>query len=739
MTDNDKTTSRQILCPGVVLEKSQETIGKQNLYILKVEVQVFQEADFCVDFTGSTKIKIEGNPGLVCKVKVMPFSKITVVKLILEKGWSLKTKFQCSMDLPSIDLQKQKLIPMVQAIDKELEKSGGLENYDLHAIDENHILEYLKKVEGSFIDHDFKPKSDSVSPDPAFCVVNLRCIPHWRKAKYLLLTTDECKKTSSLPSVIANGIKPSDVIQGQITNSWLLSAFSALADFPNLIKRVIITKEPNEYGLYKIKLWHTSKWINIVVDDYIPCLPFGNPLFTQNNSKEFWPMLIEKAFAKRYGSYSKLVTGTPKSAFIDLTSCPTFIFNLKEQQVKDWLEKNELYKMLQSWKKASYAIVLSSNTTKLGLDIGISLDHSFTLLSIHRKEQIMILRNPKPNSNFSGKYKEDSENWTTELKSAINPVFNMEYQYLSFDEFLTYFKSITVCKINRWNELSVKGKFVRSIDTTDGKTEVFSSRWYYKVTLDKPTKLIIGIHQTDENMTGVKETSPYIDIGLGVLNIFKDVYQYITFENPSYERDVYLELKLEPGIYCIIPKSSGLNLQDAIDLSAFTDDFDSDNMRAVMKDTFEKLDMEDKGYLTFEEIKQFYSYFYKTITEEEIIALFTEKKPEIFDSDYESKTTFKFFTLVYKSIYDSYSVDDKAIFLEKIGYTKDLQSIRNRLFGITIHSDQPVELSTDDALKNGIDETMIKLLLKNEGIDIYTGEKIVLTEKQVIPCQYYNR
>ena len=45
--------------------------------------------------------------------------------------------------------------------------------------------------------------------------------------------------------------------------------------------------------------------------------------------------LIEKAFAKSFGSYLALEKGTSRSALIDLTKCPVFTFDF---QSKDTLE-----------------------------------------------------------------------------------------------------------------------------------------------------------------------------------------------------------------------------------------------------------------------------------------------------------------------------------------------------------------------------------------------------------------
>ena len=45
----------------------------------------------------------------------------------------------------------------------------------------------------------------------------------------------------------------------------------------------------------------------IVVDDYFPCNKENNqPAFSKNNGSELWVMVLEKAYAKCYGSYENI-------------------------------------------------------------------------------------------------------------------------------------------------------------------------------------------------------------------------------------------------------------------------------------------------------------------------------------------------------------------------------------------------------------------------------------------------
>ncbi|CAG2168962.1 unnamed protein product, partial [Oppiella nova] len=91
------------------------------------------------------------------------------------------------------------------------------------------------------------------------------------------------------------------------SNQPLFHATSILYSVPKLFDRVINPLQnlnPNNYaGIWKFRFWKFGQWIDIVIDDRLPTYK-GRLLFMQClDGSEFWAALLEKAYAKLYGSY----------------------------------------------------------------------------------------------------------------------------------------------------------------------------------------------------------------------------------------------------------------------------------------------------------------------------------------------------------------------------------------------------------------------------------------------------
>lgn len=94
-----------------------------------------------------------------------------------------------------------------------------------------------------------------------------------------------------------------------------------MAENPKLIRRLFCSEEVSEEGIYSIWMNVFGEWVNIVIDDYIP-VKGNQPAFSRAHGPELWVLLLEKAYAKIYGSYEIIEGGNPAIALSDLTGAP---------------------------------------------------------------------------------------------------------------------------------------------------------------------------------------------------------------------------------------------------------------------------------------------------------------------------------------------------------------------------------------------------------------------------------
>jgi hypothetical protein len=65
---------------------------------------------------------------------------------------------------------------------------------------------------------------------------------------------------------------------------------------------------------YNVKIFEGAGWKSIFIDDSIPCSPLGTAAFlSSSDAYECFPLLLEKAFAKYFGSYGHLALNSERS------------------------------------------------------------------------------------------------------------------------------------------------------------------------------------------------------------------------------------------------------------------------------------------------------------------------------------------------------------------------------------------------------------------------------------------
>eukprot|EP00656_Telonema_subtile_P039753 TRINITY_DN44838_c0_g1_i1.p1 TRINITY_DN44838_c0_g1~~TRINITY_DN44838_c0_g1_i1.p1 ORF type:complete len:424 (-),score=121.91 TRINITY_DN44838_c0_g1_i1:40-1311(-) len=261
-----------------------------------------------------------------------------------------------------------------------------------------------------------------------------------------------------------------------------------------------------------------GRWVTIVVDDYFPVMaakPFKPhageavwwlPCFArmsrsdlQHGLKEYWPMLIEKAFAKLFGSYAALEGGRMGDVLQYLSGGLNSMLVLSsETSAADLWHKFQ--KVLEGPRPGQLLAMLRNDQTDGGLEspagFGLYGGHCYSVLQLvqHGELQLVQVRNPWGLGEWTGQFsRTDTASWKRhpELKAEAERVTGCSlYQgsteekgvfWMPFEAFVSWFQ-VEVCDTGRTERqcTTVRGQWHAGLTCggrLDNKESWVSSGW----------------------------------------------------------------------------------------------------------------------------------------------------------------------------------------------------------------------------------------------------------------------
>ncbi|XP_074172231.1 calpain-10 isoform X3 [Rhinolophus sinicus] len=141
------------------------------------------------------------------------------------------------------------------------------------------------------------------------------------------------------PRLFPDNPQEGQVKQGLLGDCWFLCACAALQKSRHLLEQVSATVIPpgqpswldqTYRGSFTCRVWQFGHWVEVTIDDRLPCLA-GRLCFSRCQREDvFWLPLLEKVYAKVYGSYEHLWAGQVAEALVDLTGGLAERWNLKD-------------------------------------------------------------------------------------------------------------------------------------------------------------------------------------------------------------------------------------------------------------------------------------------------------------------------------------------------------------------------------------------------------------------------
>ncbi|XP_075057082.1 calpain-8-like [Mixophyes fleayi] len=286
------------------------------------------------------------------------------------------------------------------------------------------------------------------------------------------------------PQFIVDDISLFDIEQTQLGDCWVLSAMGALTLNPNLMKDIIPSSQKfttNYAGIFHFRLWHLGEWVDIVIDDLLPFLNGQYFSVRPSCQNEFWPCLLEKAYAKLLGSYQNLHWGNPADAFANFTGGVTMTFDLQSDSVP----QNDLWHMVSTATRDTLMACINDTrdiaprnrsssvptlnekaddrksslpTNKLAenvyLNNGLVDRHAYCITDIvqvqFRKGIVKLIRiwNPWGHGEWAGSWNDKSP-WWKELKEedrkTLQKIKDDGEFWMSWEDFLCEFSRLILC------------------------------------------------------------------------------------------------------------------------------------------------------------------------------------------------------------------------------------------------------------------------------------------------------
>ena len=173
---------------------------------------------------------------------------------------------------------------------------------------------------------------------------------------------------------------------GGLGNCWFLAAASSLATRPEIFKFVCPPDQESGFqaGIFKFRFWRYGEWVEVVIDDRLPTRG-GRLIMNESDAmNEFWPALLEKAYAKIHGNYGALDWGQEMDAFIDFTgACIEFFSSYTDEPVPD-----KIFPILYKAGQLRGLMSCSFNTQEKGLYTGHAYSITKVILLRHDGKEI---------------------------------------------------------------------------------------------------------------------------------------------------------------------------------------------------------------------------------------------------------------------------------------------------------------------------------------------------------------
>ncbi|XP_060076489.1 calpain-5-like [Ylistrum balloti] len=254
------------------------------------------------------------------------------------------------------------------------------------------------------------------------------------------------------PVLVSDGTSKYDIGQRSIGTCWFLAAVTNIADKPNLMRQVIpadayLVGKPEYDGVFHCRFWRYGVWEDVYIDDYLPIV-YDNVVYgahSDTDENEMWVALLEKAFAKCYGSYEDVTGGQSAASFVALTSGVPEEIDLRSGEVTP----NEVFVRVTNAHRSGAMVACAVPGELMGFN-GLIGNHEYTLTksTVINGNRLLLVRNPWGRGEWKGAWSDGSPEWLSVSENEVRRADADDGEfYISIDDFMKCFSLVTICSV----------------------------------------------------------------------------------------------------------------------------------------------------------------------------------------------------------------------------------------------------------------------------------------------------
>ena len=390
-----------------------------------------------------------------------------------------------------------------------------------------------------FIDPQFPPNSASLAKD--FSELDYDMQKEWKS--FIFKDIDDIYPQ---PIKVFDNISPNDILQGKLGDCYFLSTLSAIAEFPKRIEKLFDTQDYQPSGCYTVNIFEMGVETDYIVDDYFPCTPNGQIAFSgpkvESGVTELWVLLLEKAWAKRFGSYWGIDAGLTEDVLRDLTGGPCETVDVEDER---------LWEKVHSANAKNF-IMTAGSTGDDGCgdqisDVGLVSLHAYAIIDAQEVkgkrgvERLLNIRNPWGATEWTGDWSDSSALWTPDIKKKLGWEAKDDGSFwMCLEDFKHYFSGVTICRVHDDYHYQAMHK--------NQKQDDFS---VFKVNLQKGGETYFMVTHADSRRFGGDDNYEYSPLRIIVAKQNGNEYERVTGIASAFQRDTWLTINATPGDYLV--------------------------------------------------------------------------------------------------------------------------------------------------------------------------------------------